>query len=58
MVSEVSRSWFESISFMINLRNGLNARSMVWMMVYNKMARLKNAGDKSIGEVMLWEHPL
>jgi hypothetical protein len=43
---------------MINLRNGLNARSMVWMMVYNKMARLKNAGDKSIGEVMLWEHPL
>jgi hypothetical protein len=56
MVSEVSRSWFESISFLINLRNGLNARSMVWMMVYNKMARLKNAGDKSIGEVMLWEH--
>ncbi|CAB4003134.1 multidrug resistance-associated 5-like [Paramuricea clavata] len=52
MVSEVSRSWFQSISFMINLRNGLNARSMAWMMVYNKMARLKNAGDKSIGELV------
>jgi hypothetical protein len=36
---------------MINLRNGTRVRSMVWMMVYDKMARLKNAGDKSIGEV-------
>ena len=51
MVGEVSRSWFQSISFLINVRNGLKARSMVWMIVYNKMARLKNAGDKSIGEV-------
>ncbi len=51
MVCEISRSWFQSISYMINLRNGTNARSMVWIMVYDKMARLKNAGDKSIGEV-------
>ena len=26
---------------------------MLWTMVYNKMSRLKNAGDKSIGEVWL-----
>ena len=51
MMCEISRSWFQSICFMINLRNGTRVRSMVWMMVYDKMARLKNAGDKSIGEV-------
>ena len=51
MVCEISRSWFQSIAFMINLRNAIKARSMVWMMVYDKMAKLKNAGDKSVGEV-------
>ena len=51
MVCEISRSWFQSIGYLITLRNGTRARSMVWMMVYDKMARLKNAGDKSVGEV-------
>jgi hypothetical protein len=51
MISEIARSWIQSLSFLVNLRTGTKARSMVWTMVYNKMSRLKNAGDKSIGEV-------
>lgn len=35
----------------MNIRTGTKARAMVWTMVYNKMSKLKNAGDKSIGEV-------
>ena len=54
MISETARSWLQSLSFLVNLRTGTKARSMVWTMVYNKMSRLKNAGDKSIGEVRLF----
>ena len=51
MISETARSWLQSLTFLINMRNGLKARSMMLTMVYNKMSRLKNVGDKSIGEV-------
>jgi hypothetical protein len=53
MICEIARSWIQSLSFLVNIRTGTKARSMVWTMVYNKMSRLKNAGDKSIGEVCL-----
>ncbi|CAB3994524.1 multidrug resistance-associated 5 isoform X1 [Paramuricea clavata] len=52
MISEIARSWIQSLSFLVNIRTGTRARSMVWTMVYNKMSRLKNAGDKSIGELV------
>jgi hypothetical protein len=51
MITEIGRSWIQSLTFFTNIRTGARARAMVWTMVYNKMSRLKNAGDKSIGEV-------
>lgn len=53
MITEVGRSWTQSLGFLLNLRTGTKARAMVWTMVYNKMSKLKNAGDKSIGEVYI-----
>lgn len=53
MITETARSWLQSLTFLINMRTGIKARSMVWSMVYNKMSRLKNAGNKSVGEVRL-----
>ena len=53
MISETARSWLQALTFFTNMRTGARARAMVLTMVYNKMSRLKNAGDKSIGEVRL-----
>ena len=51
MISQTARSWLQSLGFLVNMRTGIKARSMVLTMVYNKISRLKNAGDKSVGEV-------
>ena len=51
MVTELARSWIQSLSFLVNLRTGTRAKAMIWTMVYTKMSNLKNAGDKSIGGV-------
>ncbi|XP_028400740.1 multidrug resistance-associated protein 5-like [Dendronephthya gigantea] len=52
MICETARSWIQSLSFLMNLRTGTKARAMVWTIVYNKVSKLKNAGDKSIGELV------
>jgi len=40
-----------SMAFFTNARTGARARAMVLTLVYNKVSKLRNVGDKSIGEV-------
>ena len=42
---------FFSLSFFTNTRTGARMRAMVLTMVYKKVSKLRNVGDKSIGEV-------
>lgn len=39
-----------SMSFFTNTRTGTRARAMILTMVYNKVSKLRNVGDRSIGE--------
>lgn len=39
------------MAFFTNVRTGARARAMILTMVYNKVSKLRNVGDKSIGEV-------
>lgn len=39
------------MAFFTNARTGARARAMVLTLVYNKVSKLRNVGDKSIGEV-------
>lgn len=39
------------MAFFTNTRTGARARAMVLTLVYNKVSKLRNVGDKSIGEV-------
>lgn len=50
LLAEVGRSVFLSMSFFTNTRTGTRARAMILTMVYNKVSRLRNVGDRSIGE--------
>ena len=51
LLSEITRSLLFSMCFFVNVRTGARARAMVLAMVYNKVTKLRNVGDKSIGEV-------
>ena len=36
------------------VRAGIAARAMVMSLVYNKVVKLKNVGDRSLGEVIMF----
>lgn len=39
------------MAFFTNVRTGARARASILTLVYNKVSKLRNVGDKSIGEV-------
>ena len=51
LLAEVTRSVLLSMAFFTNVRTGARIRAMILTMVYNKVSKLRNVGDKSIGEV-------
>ncbi|XP_032226749.1 ATP-binding cassette sub-family C member 5 [Nematostella vectensis] len=50
LLTEILRVAFLSFSFFLNIRTGTRARSMVYSLIYQKLSKLRNVGDKSIGE--------
>ena len=51
LLAELTRSVLLSMAFFTTSRTGARARAMVLTLVYNKVSKLRNVGDKSIGEV-------
>ena len=47
---------FFCLSFFTNIRTGARTRAMVLTMVYKKVSKLRNVGDKCIGEVCQLKH--
>ena len=47
----VGRSWCLNGGFFFMVRTGVAARAMILSLVYDKVVKLKNAGDRSLGEV-------
>ena len=52
-MAELARSVFLSMAFFTNVRTGTRARAMILTLVYDKVSKLRNVGDRSIGEVYI-----
>ncbi|MBN3298523.1 MRP5 protein, partial [Amia calva] len=52
LTTEVVRSWSLALTWALNYRTGTRLRGAILTMVFNKILRLKNIKDKSMGELI------